>query len=92
MQQVCAVCNKFTPVFDKISIDFSDVGFIKVLTDNFEGDVTEIKCMHMVPIFRLYLNGTPIAEIVGAIEEELRIQINKFNSIGIKKCKNYKIY
>jgi len=66
----CGPCKAISPHFDKLSKTYPDGRFYRVDVDKVPDVAQELNIRHM-PTFKVFKNGEPVDELVGAIPPKL---------------------
>lgn len=61
----CGPCKSVFPLFEKLSLSFSTLGFYKVDIEDCETKIVEIASVTVLPTFILYKSGCVIEKIEG---------------------------
>jgi thioredoxin 1 len=72
----CGPCQRIAPAFEKLSLDFPHVTFVKVDVD--ENQETAMECgVSAMPTFKAYVAGKEVGIVRGADEAALRALVTQ---------------
>jgi thioredoxin 1 len=61
----CGPCNNVFPLFEKLSLSFSTIGFYKVDIEDCDTQIEDFVSVKVLPTFILYKSGSHIKEFQG---------------------------
>ena len=61
----CGPCNNVFPLFEKLSLSFSTIGFYKVDIEDCDTQIEDFVSVKVLPTFILYKSGNHIKEFQG---------------------------
>lgn len=76
----CGPCRKIAPLFDKWSVLFTDVAFLKVNIDECQETAAKYK-VRGIPHFIYFKDGIQVDNLVGADPVQLEQKLNKYRSL-----------
>lgn len=65
----CAPCKMITPIFEKMSKEFSDVNFFKANVDN-NSQAANIYAVRSIPTIVFLEDGTEVDRVIGLLQED----------------------